>query len=87
MIMLKQTKYQPCDAASGPLGPIETLGLAILQGTCDIFKDPLKKQKVDLFIAKVCLFNYAYKTLLILTIEPRVAPRPPLHIWNTIKPN
>ena len=40
---LKPTKYQQFDAASGP--PIETLSLAILQGTCDIFQRSIKKPK------------------------------------------
>ena len=43
---LKPTTYQQFDAASGPPpGPIETLGLAILHGTCDIVQKEIKQQK------------------------------------------
>ena len=41
-----------------PLGPFETLGLAILQGTCDIFQKSIKKLKSEVFHDK---FNYVYK--------------------------
>ena len=91
MMPLKPTKYQQFDAASGPPGPIETLSLAILSGMCDIVKDQLKKQKVKCFITKVCLFNYAYKRLVILTIKnqlgaPGTPPDPPSIFTGARKP-
>ena len=48
------------------------------RGRVTFFKNPLNNQKVKCFMTNVCLFNYAYKSLLILTISNQVgAPGPP----------
>ena len=81
---LKRKTYQQCGAAAEPPGPIETLTFAILHGTYDVFQKSIENHKVYLFITKKCLFNYAYKSLLILTSENQLgapgAPPDPLSI-------
>ena len=52
------------------------------RGGVTFFKNPLNNQKVKCFMTNVCLFNYAYKSLLILTISNQVGapggpPDPP----------
>ena len=53
----------------GPPGPIETLGLAIVHGKWYMFQRSIKKKKRLVFHQKSYLFNYAYKSMLILTVQ------------------
>ena len=52
------------------------------------FKKELNNKKVKGFMAKVCVFNYAYKSLLILTISNKVgAPGAPKLCGGKVKPD
>ena len=80
--------YQPLMLPQGLPGPIETLGLVIVQRKCDIFQKYIKQPTVFfLFITKVCLSNFAPTiNKLTPTRSPREPPRPPRVSGRSLKP-
>ena len=74
----------------GPPSPFETLGLAILQRTCDMFQKSIKRLKSIMFHYKRMLAQLPYKSVLILTISnqvgaPGAPPDPPRLFTGTMK--
>ena len=90
MMPLKQWKYKQFHAASGPPGPIETLSLALFQGTCDSFQRSIKKPKslvVDHkgMVGQLCSQKPTDINNFTPTRSPKGGQRPHLHIQKHYK--